>query len=202
MKLLKRKTGTGVTLVEVMIASILTTMVVLGVMYLMRVTAREQRVGFSQHQVIEYADRVQDRLTSLMQGASREAGIFFSESEGAWYRKMVFREAIGQANQELYFDSDEQVLVYLPDRNNPDDKEYLGFGHANMSASDPVAKLLDVRFRAGMKTGGIPDSGVILVEFEVADMGRGRLNAAEDGEDNMSSWIISTRTFAINLRRS
>ena len=181
------------TLVETVIASFIFTIIGMGVVSLLIITAREQRVGFVEQRVFEEADRLQDRITRILQGASRDAGVFFDHEEGAYFRRIVFREGIGKANQSLYFDKQSHILEYDPDMSISGNEKKLGMPGESIALPDMV------KFRSAMKTGGIPDSAIILVVVEVSDHGYGK-SAFRDISEK-TNWIMSSRTFAVNLRR-
>lgn len=186
------KRGNGFTFIEVMIASSISVFIGITMIYLLVYVVREQRLGYVQYRVYEHANRLQDKITLLLQDASREAGVYYSEPDGAYYNRIVFRDDTGAKNEELIYNPNTYTLTYDPDRNTDGDEETLGF------PNDEIAKLTDVRFRSAMKVGGIPDSSVILVEIEVTDQGYGRYFR---DQSNPINWVTSTRSFAVNLRR-
>lgn len=181
------------TLVEVIISAFLITIIGAAAISLMIMITREQRVGFVEQRVSENADRLQDRITERLREASREAGVFYAEPTGPYYHRIVFREGVGAANQEFRFDPDTATLTYDPDVNEDNDKEIIGFGN------DSIARIDDVKFRSGMKTGGIPDSAIILVVVEVSDHGYAKKSFRDT--TGKANWVMSTRSFAVNLRK-
>jgi hypothetical protein len=180
------------TLVELLIASSLSIMVVGALMSLMLVTARQQRLGLVEQRAFAQADQMQDRIAFLLRGASRDAGIFLGDPSGAFFRRIVFREKSGAVNQEIRFAAGQ--LIHDPNLAASGDEVVLGGGD-----TAALTTLLDVRFQTGMKAGGIPDSALILVTVEVSDEGRAR-RSYRDGTDPANQ-IDVTRSFAVNLRR-
>ena len=112
--------------------------------------------------------------------------IFFAITYAA-----LMRSAVGAANQQLIFDPAAQTLTYDPNIAVNNDQRIV-------ARSEGLNKLVNVRFRAATKTGGIPDSSVILVELEVNDGGMGRRSWRGDADE--ADWVTSTRSFSINLR--
>jgi len=183
----------AMTFVEIIIAAFLTTLVALSVMSLLIITAREEKVGYVRQRVFENADRLQDRVTVLLQDASRNAGVYYADPVGSFYRRIVFRSAIGAPNHELRFIPNTKTLIYDPNMAMTGDEIALGF------PNDSIAQIVDVRFRSALQTGGITDSSLILVIIEVSDKGYA-MKSYRDATDSVN-WITSTRSFAVNLRR-
>ena len=187
----RRTSKQGFTLVEVLIAATIGVLVMGAVMGLMITTLRDQRLGLVQQRVSEQADRVQDQVTELLKYGSRDAGVFLADADGAYYRKVVFRQETGAANQQLEYDPDDMTLTYDPDLSKSG-------GEKVFDTSSSMTTLDRVRFVTGMKVGGIPDSGVILVEIEVSDHGFARKPYRDPS--NEANWVVSSRSFAVNLR--
>ncbi len=190
-----RKGQSALTIIELLIVSALTGIVAVALMYLFVFIAREQRVGFVQQQVFEEADRLQDKITELLQGASRNAGIHLADLDGAFYHRIVFRTSVGSPNQELHFDTTAHTLTYDPDMSNSGDEVTLGIS----GGSSTIVRLDNVRFRSVLKTGGIPDGSVILVIIDVSDHGYARQTYRDPSAQ--ANWIMNTRSFAVNLRQ-
>ena len=181
------------TLLEVMFASSISTIVFGSLISLMIITARQQSQGMIELQVYKHADLIQDRIKLMLQGASREAGVFLTDKDGAFYHTLVFREGVGPSfsNQSLSFDPDDAELTYDPDLGGGGDELLV-------AGNEGPAFLDNVRFQMGLKTGGIPNGGVILVRIEVSDHGRAR-STFRDAVDP-ANWITVQRSFCINLR--
>ncbi len=183
----------GITLVETLIAVTISLPIVTALMYLMVATAREQKVGFVQQLVFDSADRIQDKITRLLQDASRASGVYFADADGEFYNRIAFRQQVGPPTQELFFDSASGTLTYDPDVNVSNNEETIDV------ASSTLCELDNVAFRASIKVGGIPDSSIVLVRLRVSDHGRARSSWRDAG--SQANWIVSTRMFAVNLRR-
>jgi len=183
----------AVTFMELTIGLALMAIVSGGIMGLLFLFGREHRVSFVEQRVFEHADRLQDRITVLLHTASRSTGVFYADPVGSFYHRIVFRKSVGAPNEELSFDPSEHTLTYDPDISVDGDEELLGL------PSESYSQLRDIRFRSAMKTGGIPDSGIIIILLEVTDRGYARRHYRDSTKT--FNHVISSRTFAVNLRR-
>jgi len=185
----------GFTLVEVLFAAAIGVMVSAGLVSSLWITAREQRMGMTEQRVFQRADLLEDRISAMLRGASRSAGVFLTDPSGAFFHTIVFRIGSGPgfANQSLSFNPTTDRLTYDPDMSVSGDEQILAENTA------PGLFIEDVLFQTGLQTGDIPDSAAILVRITVSDrgFGRGTYRYASDPVN----WIQSTRTFAVNLRR-
>lgn len=185
------------TMLEVLIASLIGSVLIAVLMTLTVDEAREQRIGMIQQLAFEEADHIEDRCINLIKAGSRQSGVVMGNPVGSSYRQLIFRVPDGGGGfvaSSLTYDPDRKRLTYLPNTQTGAGAEEL------VKAGDQTfAKLDDVRFSTGLQNGNIPDSGIILVSFQVSDHGYARQTHAR--ADNPASWITSTRSFAVNLRR-
>ncbi|HOE62389.1 MAG TPA: hypothetical protein PKW18_06140 [Candidatus Sumerlaeota bacterium] len=193
----------GYTFAETVVAIGMSGIIFVTIMVLFSALIREQRIGFIRQRVFEKADRIQDEVTELLQSASKEAGVFFTDANGAFYRTIIFRTATGGANQRLQYDPTKRSLTYTPDITVSGGQRLIGvLGKPKNPSSpdDPTCSILDVSFRTAMQTGGIPDSSVILVNVTVSDQGYATRHYKDPSK--VKNHIISTRSFAVNTRRN
>lgn len=193
----------GFTFAEAVIAIGIGGIVFATIMVLFSALIREQRIGYMRQRVFEKADRIQDEITELLQGASRGAGVFFADASGSFYRTMIIRTATGGANQQLKYDPVKRSLTFDPNINTTGGERLIGvLGTPKDPANpdDPTCSIMDVSFRAAMQTGGIPDSSLILVNVTVSDQGYATRHYKDSSQ--LKNHIISTRSFAVNLRRN
>lgn len=188
----------GFTLLEVLFVISISVLVTAAVVGMMVATARRQREGMFFQQVYDRADRVEDKTTLLLQGGSKEAGIFLNDLNQGFYREIVYREGTGPtfANKSLRFDPQAQQLIFDPDMSIDDNEQII-------VQSRGYVFLESVDFQSGQKVGGIPDSGVILVRTVVSDRGSARraFRHRHRYQGDRKHHITSSRTFAVNLRR-
>ena len=190
---LRGKNRRAFTLLESIISIAIFTMVGIAEVSLIVMTARIHNEGFVEMLVFKHADYIQDRVTGLLQGGSRESGVFFADPDGAFYRRILFRQSMDSSPQELRFDPNTHKLTYDPDVSIPNNEVTIQYQGAQL------AQLDDVCFRAAMKIGGIPDNSVLLVQIRVSDHGKGRSSYRDP--HNEYNWITSRRHFAVCLRR-
>ena len=182
----------GFTFVELLFAITIGSMIALGLMSLVSIVAREQRVGFVSQRVFNRADTYQDKITRILQQGSRQAGVFLRDPSGAMFRQIVFREGEGFPNQSLTYLPSTGRLIHDPDTAVANNEIIIG------GNNDGLVMLESVGFRDTIKKGGIPDSGTILVSLAFHDNGRAR-SSYRNPADRVN-WITSSRTFAVNLR--
>lgn len=185
----------GFTILEVMLAAFISTVLAATLMGLMISAAREQRLGLAQEQVFDYADRLQDRITNLLRGAGRQWGVALGDAAGAFYHVIIFRVPDANGNPRaasLSFDPSTHNLMYNPNALGG------GVGVPILKSGD-IAKLDDVRFSTGMAPGNVPDSSVVLVIVHISDHGLGR--AGQINPNDHARWVSANRTFSVNLRR-
>lgn len=198
-----RRSSSGFTFAETVVAIGISGIVFATIMVLFSALIREQRIGYMRQRVFEKADRIQDEITDLLQSASRGAGVFFTDANGSFYRTMIFRTATGSANQQLKYDPAKRTLTYDPNISTSGGERLIGvLGTPKDPANpdDPTCSILDVSFRAGMQTGGIPDSSLILINVTVSDQGYATRHYKDASQ--LKNHIISTRSFAVNTRRN
>ncbi len=201
----------GFTLLEMLIAISVSSLVVPVVLFLMLQTARDQRQAFVEQRVFQHADRLQDRLQEIFRGshqsnnqifypgASRQAGILMTAADGMFFNIVRFYAddptLATVPQQQVAYDGTTRELVYDPNLAVGGNEQII-----NLAEGPEAITSLDwVRFRVAQKDGGIPDSSLILVDFQVSDHGYAK-RVTHDPNDPVN-WIISHRTFAINLRR-
>ena len=181
------------TLLEMIISMAIVTTVGIAEVSLILMTARTQNRGYVEMRVFKNADYIQDYITGVLQGASSDAGVFFHDPDGAYYNTIIIRDSIYDYNEKIRYNPENKTLVYDPDMSAENDEVLLSDG------DDSLAVLEDMGFRAAMKEGGIPDSGLILVRFRVTDHGKGKITYRDP--DNEYNWITSRRNFAVGLRK-
>lgn len=199
----------GMTLLEIVFATMIVATTGTMTAWLIIAAAREQRLGFLEAQVYERADRLEDHIFRILRRASRSNVVPFStvdlvdgqpEGNEMYYYRIIFREASNGSNQELRFDPETHQLIYDPDRAVADDEQRID---APLNSSTQT-QLDYLWFAIGMKPGGAPDASLILVQFQVSDRGSARGSYREDTVTTSGihpTWVTSVRTFAVNLRQ-
>lgn len=192
MSLRHRHSRRGFTFIELLFAITISTWIALGLMSLVSLVAREQRLGFVTQRVFSRADLYQDNITRILQRASRQSGIFLRQPDGAMFRQIVFREGENLPNQSLTYVPSTRQLIHDPDTTVAKNEIIIGGNNDGLIIPERIA------FRDTLKAGGIPDSGTILVSISFHDNGRAR--GAYRNPADRANWVVSARTFAVNLR--
>ena len=194
------RTAPGFTMLELLFVSVIGVLVTGMIVWLLVVSAREQRLAFVECQVYNRADLLQDKIMAILRQASRENVVPFaaadavSPSSDLFYYRIIFRDMINGPNKELRFDPKEGTIVYDPDRAVSGNEE-------TIDKPSPLTHLERVWFGMGLKAGGLADASLIMVQLEVSDRGVARGSYRGDEEDH-SHWITSVRTFAVHLRQN
>jgi type II secretory pathway pseudopilin PulG len=193
------------TLVEIIIAATISAGVGAIVVWLLIAVAREQRLGFVEAQVAARADRIQDKIIETLRAGSRGNVVPFSLGDAVpgqtsgrevYYYRLIFRSADNAPNQEMRYDPIAHQLTYDPNRAVANDD----YKFDSTLANSTLTRLEYVWFARGIRASGIPDSSLILVQFEVTDRGLARRSYRDSS--SRTNWIIATRSFAVNLRQN
>ena len=204
-RLFKRRRNRGMTLVEIIIAATISAAVGAVVVWLLLAVAREQRLGFIEAQVMARADRLQDKIIETLRAGSRSNVVPFSVADAVpgqtsgrevFFYRLIFRSVENGPNQELRYDTTKHELVYDPNRAISNNEVLFD----STLAKTPLSRLDYVWFARGIRSTGIPDSSLILVQFEVSD--RGLARRAYRDSSLRTNWVVATRSFAVNLRQN
>lgn len=202
---LRRSPLRGFTMLELIIASTLATLIAGSMIWLLISIVREQQVTMVEGRVYRRADMVQDRVTNLLrENASASNVLNFSSThavpgqtgQNIFFYRLYFREGQNMPNQSIYFDTNNNELMYDPDISSNGDEERVDLGFRNTSS----ATLDHVWFSHGMRPGGIGDNSIIMVNLEVTDNGYGK-KSFRDETDELNH-ISCSRSFAVNIRKN
>lgn len=199
----------GMTFLEILVASTILALLAGSITSLLIGVSRQQRLSYIEGRVYQRADALQDNIMSILRAASRNDVVPFSPADAVegqaadsqyMYRRIIFRKGFNQPNEELRFDPATHQLTYDPDLSKTGDEVRLDAPNDKSK----VSRLEDCWFAAGMAPGGIPDSSLILVQLQVSDVGlaRNSYRKTADTAVGRANWVVSARSFAVNLRRN
>ena len=182
------------TLIEVMTAGGISSFVLAGMMAMIWDIGRTQRVSIADAALHQKAAILQDTLVSELRFMDASESVIYGDAttrNGAEvYEKIVV--ALGDSTEypreSYYYDPDDEILYHDPDVTVSGDEEIV-------FESDDSARLSNVYFYPGLKTGGALNSSIINVWMELND------NYSSGREDSYNEPVLYevTRSFAIYL---
>jgi type II secretory pathway pseudopilin PulG len=190
----EKNEGKAFTFIEVIISIAITVMVGTSIMFLILIAFKTQKKGYIQLRTVDYAESVKEKITEYLRDGSREASVRCYPFDAVYANHIVFNSEVGAANRALTFNTETKILTYDPDISIEGNEKIIGLGGDNLVTLDSVT------FRRAMQTGSQPNSSIILVQLKVSDHGKGTIVRREGPEE--IDWQITTRDFAVNLRRN
>ena len=196
----------GVTLIELFFALAILSFVAAMIAQLLIVTGREQRAGYVEQQVFNYADRLQDRITMWLQDAAT-GEVMMTDPNGAWFETVVFRREFTAPLQRIHYDPGTFQLEYDPDLSIAGNEEIIGPPQVVDNPNWQI-QLQNVLFFNATPTLPPDDSvnTVVLVQFQVTDNGWGREIwwSGQDSQGRQAKQGVpftTQRSFAVGTRR-
>jgi len=183
----------GLTLPELLIASVIGIAVSGAILVLVIETAQQQRQGLADASLLQRAGMLEDQLGEIIRSmsASETASLTDKVDSAPFYERVVF--AKGKApdwpREEVRFNPATLTVTHDPDIGQGGDEIVL-------FSSTQTVKLRQLYFFISMKPGGIPDGATLNVIIELDDDGfAGRRNP--DGSIKPTSVL---RTFTVRMR--
>ena len=188
--------GRGFTLIELMVAVSVGTMVIAGPMLLLLESAREQRRGLADATVEQAAGKLQSQLVGYLRPMSANESVIFSapatNSAGAIIGFTSIIMAAGPApdypRQQITFDAADGKVMYYLDRSLPNTAILIVQNQSNMVVRQ-------VCFSPSLKMDGTPDNALINVLIQLDDNGSSGRTVTPNPA---SIW----RTFSVRMRNS
>lgn len=210
-RLPSRGRRSGMTIVEMMVAVLLGSILPALLFSLMLMLGRMQRVSYYETRVFQQADILEDEITRILQNA-HTSSIWLNpaDADGAYFKSINFSKGIGVnpinnqmwPNERLTYNATTKVLTYDPDVTATSNERVLGM--APKSAPSSWLTLDRVWFyNAKPNSTDTSVKSVILVTIQVTDNGKGRQtfrNVATGGSANANR-ITCNRTFAVVTRK-
>ncbi|NLD61318.1 hypothetical protein GX645_02570 [Candidatus Sumerlaeota bacterium] len=195
----------ALSVLEVLLGSMIVSVVMFFLFQVVIMLARESRVGVVQAEVSLRADMIQDKLFNILRHVSYNNIVQFSNTDAvpgqsgatkAFFYRIIFRKDEFSPYQELRFDPVTKKLVYDPDRSSTStgDEVDLNADETNFS----FGRLDYVWFGCGLQPGGLPDNSIILTQFAISDHGEARKSYRNQTDEN--SWIQTNRSFGVFIR--
>jgi hypothetical protein len=195
-RLLQKRGGVtcrGMTIVEVLLASSITAVMMGGILVIITEAVREQSLSMAQAALEQSASLVQDRVIGLLRDMSENESVVFADpvsGTAGFGRVIVARgRTPDYPREEIRFDPSGHALIYDPNRNRTGDD-------VRLFSSTAECTLRQFFFYPALKLGGVPDNACLNVWVEMDDNGwSSRLRPHGTTKTNRA-----VRTFAVRMR--
>ena len=160
----------GMTLVEILIASSIGVVVLGALLTLVTVVAKEQRRQMVDSNLQQEANLLEDKITRLIRSMSAAQAVIAGDPAPGgppFYRKIIVAQAATPAPREqLAYDAVNQTCIHLANTAVPAVQDVL-------NKPTYVAVLRNMYFFISEKNDGAPDASAVSVFFQMDDNGSG-----------------------------
>lgn len=184
------------TLVEIMMGTGLSTLVIGAVLTLVLIVGSEQRRALADATLYQKMATTQDRILGVLRSMSATESVIFGDAAtgpggGTVYRRVIFAKgpAPDYPREELTYSPAQKRLVHDPNTSVSGDETMIVDGQGEI-------QLTDVYFYPSLKVGSVPDASILNVWMEFDDGG----SAGRRNPDGSVKHTTLVRSFSAKFR--